>query len=217
MGRTYSTTRARSPGHTVGRGDQGGGPAHKTSIWNGTAYPAAAARAREYFPAALQVFEDLAAIDTLELLSKAPDPAPAADRRSARSARRCGAPFGARSRRGRGDPDRLRAEHLRQPEVVVPAYAAAGVPSTVGASRALVGQVKTLQGQVESHLGVTRPLRSACPTGAGVDLGAGRGGSATPSTATSRPSPQNYAGTSRSPAPGQEEVAPARFVDNELR
>jgi len=33
---------------------------------------------REYFPAALEAFEDLAASDTLELLSKAPDPAAAA-------------------------------------------------------------------------------------------------------------------------------------------
>ena len=33
---------------------------------------------REYFPAALEAFEDLDAPDTLELLAKAPDPARAA-------------------------------------------------------------------------------------------------------------------------------------------
>ena len=33
---------------------------------------------RDYFPAALEAFEDLDAPDTLELLAKAPDPASAA-------------------------------------------------------------------------------------------------------------------------------------------
>ena len=49
---------------------------HKTLIWERTApRPAAAAPLREYFPAALEAFEDLDAPDTLELLAKAPDPA----------------------------------------------------------------------------------------------------------------------------------------------
>ena len=46
----------------------------------------------------------------------------------------------------------LRAEHLGQPEVVEAAYAAA-VQSTVAVLRVLDAQVKTLQGQVESHFG----------------------------------------------------------------
>ena len=53
--------------------------AHKTSIWERTRHTQRLYYAlREYFPAALQAFEDLDAVDTLELLGKAPDPASAA-------------------------------------------------------------------------------------------------------------------------------------------
>jgi hypothetical protein len=47
--------------------------AHKTPIWERTRHTQRHAL-REYFPAALAAFEDLAAADTLELLTKAPDP-----------------------------------------------------------------------------------------------------------------------------------------------
>ena len=53
--------------------------AHKTLIWERTRHTQRLRHAlREYFPAALEAFEDLAATDTLELLSKAPDPVSAA-------------------------------------------------------------------------------------------------------------------------------------------
>jgi hypothetical protein len=53
--------------------------AHKTLIWKRTRHTQRLRHAlREYFPAALQAFEDLAASDALELLAKAPDPASAA-------------------------------------------------------------------------------------------------------------------------------------------
>jgi hypothetical protein len=76
---------------------------------------------REYFPAALEAFEDLAASDTLELLSKAPDPASAARLSISQIS-------AALRRAGRRKIEEkaaviqtaLRAEHLRQPEVVVP-------------------------------------------------------------------------------------------------
>ena len=49
---------------------------HKTLIWERTrAVQRLRHQLREYFPAALEAFEDLDAPDTLELLRKAPDPA----------------------------------------------------------------------------------------------------------------------------------------------
>ncbi|MFJ9371014.1 transposase [Nocardia sp. NPDC101769] len=53
--------------------------AHKTLIWERTRHVQRLRHAlREYFPAALEAFDDLASSDTLELLGKAPDPVPAA-------------------------------------------------------------------------------------------------------------------------------------------
>ena len=52
---------------------------HKTLIWDAARHaPRWRHALREYFPAAVEAFEDLDAADTLELLSKAPDPASAA-------------------------------------------------------------------------------------------------------------------------------------------
>src|ERR671928_564959 len=53
--------------------------AHKTLIWERTRHTQRLRHAlREYFPAAVEAFEDLDAPDVLELLAKAPDPASAA-------------------------------------------------------------------------------------------------------------------------------------------
>lgn len=53
--------------------------AHKTLIWERTRHAHRLRNAlREYFPGALQAFEDLTGADTLELLGKAPDPDAAA-------------------------------------------------------------------------------------------------------------------------------------------
>ena len=105
--------------------------AHKTLIWERTRHIQRLRHAlREYFPAALEAFEDLAASDTLELLSKAPDPASAA--------RLSNSQIGAALRRARRRKieekaaviqTALRAEHLRQPEVVVAASPACNPPS----------------------------------------------------------------------------------------
>src|SRR3954463_1737258 len=52
---------------------------HKTLIWERTRHlQRLRHQLREYFPAALEAFEDLAAADVLELLARAPDPARAA-------------------------------------------------------------------------------------------------------------------------------------------
>jgi hypothetical protein len=145
---------------------------HKTLIWERTRHTQRLRHAlREYFPAALEAFEDLAASDTLELLSKGPDPA-AAVRLSISQI------SAALRRAGRRKIEEkaaviqtaLRAEHLRQPEVVVAAYVAS-VQSTVAVLKVLVEQVKTLQGRWRAILGGTRSLRSSCPAGAGSDPG----------------------------------------------
>jgi hypothetical protein len=53
--------------------------AHQALIWERTRHVLRLRSAlREYFPAALEAFDDLAAPDALELLAKAPDPASAA-------------------------------------------------------------------------------------------------------------------------------------------
>ena len=127
---------------------------HKTLIWERTRHTQRLRHAlRDYFPAALEAFEDLDAADTLELLARAPDPAAAA--------RLTTAQISAALRRARRRDiaakaaqiqSVLRAPHLGQPDIVAVAYAA-----SVGALVAVLGtlneQVKTLQGQVEAHFG----------------------------------------------------------------
>jgi transposase len=127
---------------------------HKTLIWERTRHTQRLRHAlRDYFPAALEAFEDLDAADTLELLARAPDPAAAARLTTAqisaalRRARR-------RDIAGKAAQIQsvLRAPHLGQPDIVAVAYAA-----SAGALVAVLGtlneQVKTLQGQVEAHFG----------------------------------------------------------------
>ncbi|HEY2673264.1 MAG TPA: IS110 family transposase, partial [Rugosimonospora sp.] len=128
--------------------------AHKTLIWERTRHMQRLRHAlRDYFPAALEAFEDLTAADTLELLAKAPDPASAA--------RLSTAQIGAalhRARR-RSIPEKtariqavLRAAYLGQPDIVASAYAAT-VRSAVAVLTVLNEQIKILQGQVEAHFG----------------------------------------------------------------
>ena len=53
--------------------------AHKTLIWERTRHTLRLRQTlREFFPAALVAFDDLAAVDTLDLLGNAPDPTTAA-------------------------------------------------------------------------------------------------------------------------------------------
>jgi transposase len=127
---------------------------HKTLIWERTRHTQRLRHAlREYFPAAVQAFEDLDAPDALELLAKAPDPASAARltraqiRAALKRARR--RDIGAKTERIWAV---LHAEHLGQPEVVTGAYAAS-VRSLVAVLRVLDQQIATLQRQVVAHFG----------------------------------------------------------------
>ena len=127
---------------------------HKTLIWERTrAVQRLRHQLREYFPAALEAFEDLDAPDTLELLGKAPEPA-----RAARLTRAQVSAALKRARR-RNIPEKatavlaaLRGEHLGQPEILTAAYAAT-VRSLIAVIVTLNEQVKTLQGQVGEHFG----------------------------------------------------------------
>ena len=128
--------------------------AHKTLIWERTRHTQRLRHAlREYFPAALEAFEDLDAPDTLELLARAPDPASAAELTIAqisaalKQARRRDIPGKATAIQGV-----LRAEHLGQPPVVTAAYAAT-TRAAAAVLTVLHEQVKALQGQVDAHFG----------------------------------------------------------------
>jgi len=126
--------------------------AHKTLIWERTRH---VQRLRhqllDFFPAALDAFEDLDAPDALELLAKAPDPASAARLTTAqidaalRRARR-------RDRAGKTAAIKaaLRAEQLAQPPQVTAACAAV-VRSLTAVITTLSEQIKILESQVAAY------------------------------------------------------------------
>jgi transposase len=127
---------------------------HKTLIWERTRHAQRLRHAlRDYFPAALEAFEDLDAADTLELLAKAPDPASAAKLTisqisvALKRARRRGIAGKAAQIQAA-----LRARHLGQPAVISSAYAAS-VRALAAILVTLNEQVSALQGQVEDYFG----------------------------------------------------------------
>ncbi|MCA1682285.1 MAG: IS110 family transposase, partial [Actinobacteria bacterium] len=108
---------------------------------------------REFFPAALEAFDDLAAPDALELLGAAPDPVAAA--RLSRS-RIGGALTRARRRDVEAKTERIRAvfraEQLTQPPELAAGYAAT-VRATVAVITTFTTEIATLGGQVEAYFG----------------------------------------------------------------
>jgi transposase len=127
---------------------------HKTMIWERTrAVQRLRHQLREYFPGALEAFEDLDAPDALELLAKAPEPA-----RAAKLTRAQVSAALKRARR-RNIPDKttailaaLRAGQLGQPPALTAAYAATA-RSLIAVIITLNEQVKILQEQVERDFG----------------------------------------------------------------
>jgi len=119
--------------------------AHQTLVWDRTRQLLRLRSAlREYFPAALEAFDDLGAADSLALLGKAPSPAAA---RRLTVAQISAALKRARRRniaaRSQAIRAALRTDQLGQPPAVTTAYAAS--------TRALVALITTLNGQIE-HL-----------------------------------------------------------------
>jgi transposase len=127
---------------------------HKTMIWERTREAQRLRhQLREYFPAALEAFDDLDAPDTLELLGKAPDP------ERARKLTRAQVSAALKRARRRNIPDRatailaaLRGEHLAQPPALTAAYAAT-VRALIAVITALNEQVRVLEEQVREHFG----------------------------------------------------------------
>jgi transposase len=128
--------------------------AHKTLIWERTRHVQRLRNAlREFFPAALEAFNDLTSGDALELLGKAADPAAAARLNRAQitaALRRAGRRHVAE--RAEQIQSALRGEHLTQPPMITAAYAAT-VRSQVAVLITLNAEITTMQGEVEAHFG----------------------------------------------------------------
>ena len=193
---------------------------HKTLIWDRTrAVQRLRSQLREYFPAALEAFEDLDARDTLELLGKAPDPARA--RRLTR-AQVAAALKRARRRDIAGKTDAilaaLRGEHLGQPAALTAAYAATA-RSLIAVITTLDEQVKALEEQVREHFGQhpDAEIYRSQP-GMGAILGArvlGEFGDDLHQYADGK-ARKNYAATSPiTRASGKKKVVTARFIHND--
>jgi transposase len=193
---------------------------HKTLIWDRTrAVQRLRHQLREYFPAALEAFEDLDARDTLELLGKAPDPARARRLTRAQVA-------AALKRAGRrdiaGKTDAilaaLRGEHLGQPAALTAAYAATA-RSLIAVITTLNEQVKALEEQVREHFGrhPDAEIYRSQP-GMGAILGArvlGEFGDDL-HRYTDGKARKNYAATSPiTRASGKKKVVIARFIHND--
>jgi len=193
---------------------------HKTLIWERTRCTQRLRHAlRDYFPAALEAFEDLDAADTLELLAKAPDPASAARLTTAQIS---AALKRARRRDIATKAERiqavLRAAHLGQPDIVAAAYAAS-VRALIAVLATLNEQVKTLQGQVEAYFGQHPDAEIiASQPGLGPVLGArvlAESGD-DPGRYISAKARKNYAGTSPiTRASGKKKTVMARYVHND--
>ena len=193
---------------------------HKTLIWERTRCTQRLRHAlRDYFPAALEAFEDLDAADTLELLAKAPDPASAARLTTAQIS---AALKRARRRDIATKAERiqavLRAAHLGQPDIVAAAYAAS-VRALIAVLATLNEQVKTLQGQVEAYFGQHPDAEILLSQpGLGPVLGArvlAESGD-DPRRYISAKARKNYAGTSPiTRASGKKKTVTARHVHND--
>jgi transposase len=125
--------------------------AHKTLIWERTRHLLRLRHAlREFFPAALAAFDDLTAVDALELLTTAPDPVSAA----ALSVEAIEAALKRARRRDRAAKAEaiaaaLRAPHLGQPPVVAAAYAV-----TVRVQTAILSVLNTQIAEMEKQVEV---------------------------------------------------------------
>jgi transposase len=193
---------------------------HKTLIWERTRQVQRLRhQLREYFPAALEAFEDLDAADALELLGKAPDPA------RARKLTRAQVSAALKRARRRNITDKatailaaLRGEQLGQPPAVTAAYAAT-VRSLIAVITTLNEQVKALQGQVEAHFGQhpdAEIYRSQPGMGAilGARVLAEFGDD--PHRYADGKARRNYAATSPiTRASGKKKVVAARFIHND--
>jgi hypothetical protein len=127
--------------------------AHKTLIWERSRQVHRLRyQLRDFFPAGLEAYADLAAPDVLELLVKAPEPASAARLTTAQitaALKRAGR-RGAIADRVIVIQTALRSPHLAQPAQVVIAGAAV-VRALAAVITTLNQQIRILEGEVETH------------------------------------------------------------------
>jgi transposase len=193
--------------------------AHQSLIWERTRHVLRLRSAlREFFPAALQAFDDLAAPEALELLDRASDP----DRAARLSRTQIVAALRRASRRdveakAVAIQQALRAGQLRQPRPVQAAYAAI-VTSQVQIINILNVEVGELGQVVADHFGQHRDAeRFLSLPGLGPVLGArilGEFGD-DPHRYVDAKARKNYAGTSPiTRASGTRRIVLARYARN---
>jgi hypothetical protein len=194
--------------------------AHKTLIWERARQVQRLRHAlRDYFPGALEAFDDLAAPDALELLAKAPGPAAAAKLTTAQVS---AALKRARRRDIAGKTAAIRAalrsQQLAQPTAVTAAYAAA-VRSLTAVITTLNEQIQVMEGQVAAHFSQhpDAEIISSQP-GLGAILGArvlAEFGDDPHRYATAK-ARKNYAATSPiTRKSGKKKIVLARYVHND--
>lgn len=192
---------------------------HQTMVWDRTRQvQRLRSSLREFFPAALEAYEDLDAPDVLELLAKAPGPAAAARLTRAQIS-------AVLKRAGRRDRDTkttllmaaLRTQQLGQPPLITAAYAGT-VRALVAVITILNEQVTALEGQAEACFGrhPDAEIYRSQP-GLGAVLGArvlAEFGD-DPARYHGARARKNYAGTSPiTRASGKRKVVLARYVRN---
>jgi transposase len=194
--------------------------AHKTLIWERTRHVLRLRQMlREFFPAALLAFDDLAAPEVLELLNRAPDPVSAARLSTAqittalRHARRRDI-----SAKAAAIQASLRSPQLGQLPLVAGAYAAT-VRAQVAILTTLNTEIKIMEKQVEAHFGQHPDAEVyLSQPGLGVVLGArvlAEFGDDTTRYADAR-ARKNYAGTSPiTRQSGKKKTVLARHVHND--
>jgi hypothetical protein len=195
---------------------------HQKLVWERTRHQLRMRSAlREYFPAALEAYKDLALTgkDTLELLAKAPDPGSAAKLTTAQIAaalKRAGR-RGDLQERARQIRTALRTPHLAQPEVIAEAYAAS-VQAGAAVITALNEQARIMEARV-SELFRRHPDAGTylSQPGIGDITGArilGEYGDA-PGRYASAKARKNYAGTSPlTIQSGKKKTVHARYIRN---
>jgi len=194
---------------------------HQSLIWDRTRQVLRLRSSlREFFPAALEAYEDLAFPDVLELLAKAPEPDSAARLTRAQIT-------AVLTRAGRRDREAkttaimlaLRTEHLRQPPLIAAAYGATvrALAALITTSNEQIAALK-LEGQVEACFG-QHPDAEIYLSQPGVGLVLGARVLAEfgddPTRYDGARARKNYAGTSPlTRASGKKKVVLARYVRN---
>ena len=194
--------------------------AHQTLIWERHRHMLRLRTAlREFFPAALEAYDDLTAPDVLELLSRAPDPVTAA--RLSRSQITAALKRAQRRRaeeRAAAIQAALRTVHLAQPPAVAAAYAAT-VRSLTSMITAFNAEIAVMEEQVKECFGQARDAEIyLSQPGLGPVLAArvpGEFGDDEHRYATAK-NRKNYAGTSPiTRAPGKKKTVLARYIRND--